>query len=69
MLAVIVGLIFVILGIWGVIAWWPLFLIVIKGFIPVMIACGGLLSVIAGATSIRDIMEGRTTKEIGKKEE
>lgn len=59
MLAVIVGLIFMALGLWGVISWWPSFMIVLKGLVPIMIVCGGFLAVIAGVTSIRDSIESR----------
>jgi hypothetical protein len=71
MLAVIVGLVFVALGLWGVIAWWTSFLVILKGLVPVMLACGGLLAVIAGVTSIRDSMEAQASmreKESEKKE-
>ena len=63
MLAIILGMIFVAIGVFGVVAWWSAFLIVLKGLVPVMLACGGLLAVIAGITSIRDSMAPRTTEE------
>jgi hypothetical protein len=59
MLAVIIGLVFMLLGLWGVIAWWGAFIVVLKGLVPAMIVCGGFLAVIAGVTSIRDSMESR----------
>ena len=60
MLAVIVGLIFVALGLWGIAAWWPYFVIVLKGSVPPMIIVGGLLAIIAGITSLRDSLETKT---------
>ena len=54
MMAVIVGLIFALLGLWGIIHWWGSFVEVLKGSVPVMFLCGGLLAIIAGITAIRD---------------
>ena len=67
MLAVIVGICFIVVGLWGILGWWSSFVIVFKGLVPVMFACGGLLAVIAGATSIRDEMELRATREAEEK--
>lgn len=61
MLAVILGLVFVVLGFWGVVAWWVSFKLVLKGLVPAMILCGGLLSVIAGIASIKDAMASKET--------
>lgn len=54
MLAIVVGLLFVSAGFWGIIKWWPFFFSVIKGLGPFMILVGGLLAVVAGFTGIRD---------------
>ena len=59
MLAVIVGLIFVVLGFWGVVIWWSDFMIVMHGLVPAMISCGGLIAIIAGITSIKDSLEAK----------
>ena len=63
MLAVIVGLVFAVAGVWGVIRWLPDMLIVCKGLIPFMIFVGGCISVVAGITAIRDSMEDAKGKE------
>jgi len=71
MLAVIVGLVFAVIGLWGMVAWWPDFIIVVKGSVPALLLIGGILAIVAGATAIRDSLESRasTKKEIeGKKE-
>jgi len=59
MLAIIVGLVFMVLGLLGLLAWWPDFVAVFKGFVPVMIMIGGLIAVVAGATSVMDSMESK----------
>lgn len=71
MLAIVFGLIFMVLGLWGLVSWWADFLTILKGMLPVLFFFGGLLAVIAGATSIHDAMETRTgiEKETEKKEE
>ena len=65
MLAIIFGLIFMILGIWGVIIWMPDFVNVIKGLVPFMFVCGGLITAIAGASGIAESVD-RTNDEIKK---
>lgn len=70
MLAVILGLIFMALGLWGLIAWWGSFILVLKGLVPVLILFGGFIAVVAGVTSIRDSMESRSSgRETEEKKE
>ena len=57
MLAVIVGLIFAVFGLWGVVIWWPDFITVVKGSIPFMLIIGGLIAVVAGITGIVEAVE------------
>ena len=70
MLAIVMGVIFVTLGLWGVFAWGWEFVVVIKGLIPAMFVCGGILAVIAGITSLRDTLEAKSSlkKEYENKE-
>jgi hypothetical protein len=53
-LGVIVGAIIVLLGINGIICWWPDFLTVLKGSIPAMFILAGAIAVIAGLSEIKD---------------
>ena len=70
MLAVITGLAFLVLGLWGMIGWWPNFVSFLKGCVPAMLAVGGFLAVVAGITSIKDSLEARSESvEESKKEE
>jgi hypothetical protein len=63
MLAVTVGLVFAVAGMWGIIAWCPQMVIVFKGLVPFMIFVGGCISIVAGITAIRDSMEDARDKD------
>jgi len=63
MLAVILGLIFVAAGGFGVFVWYGDFLVVIKGLMPFTLAVGGVISVIAGVTSIVESFEPKDGNE------
>ena len=69
MLAIIVGLVFAVLGVWGVVCWWCDFMTVLKGLVPFMIFVGGCISIVAGFTAIRDAMDDAKLKEAGKTEQ
>ncbi len=49
MVHLIVGLIMAGLGIWGVIAWWSWFGLVMRGVVPFCLILFGLLAVLSGA--------------------
>lgn len=53
-MSIIVGSIIALLGLWGLIAWWNDFLLVLRGLIPAMLIFGGVIAVIAGLSEIRD---------------
>ena len=57
MLAVILGIIFVLAGATGVYVWKGEFLEVIKGLVPFMLVIGGGISIVAGITSIVESFE------------
>ncbi len=63
MLAVITGLVFIVLGLWGILGWWSDFLSFLRGSVPFMLFVGGLLAVVAGVTSIRDSLESKGSPE------
>lgn len=69
-LAIVGGLIAVILGVYGLIAWWSSFILVIKGTIPAFLILGGIIALVAGIGEIKDaIARKREEKEEKKKEE
>jgi arginine exporter protein ArgO len=63
MLAIIFGLLFAVAGIWGIAVWWADFIIFLKGFLPVMIFCGGIISIFVGITAISDALKDKKTAE------
>jgi hypothetical protein len=63
MVALIVGLIIAVLGVLGILRWTPDFILVLRGSVPVMLVCGGLLAVIAGITSIKDSIEAKKLEQ------
>jgi hypothetical protein len=63
MVALIVGIIIVVLGVAGIARWPGDFVHVLKGSVPAMLVCGGLLAVIAGITSIKDSMEAKKLEQ------
>jgi F0F1-type ATP synthase assembly protein I len=63
MLAVITGLAFIVLGLWGILGWWAEFVKFLQGSVPFMLFVGGLLAVVAGVTSIRDSLESRNASD------
>lgn len=69
MLAVITGLAFLVLGLWGIIGWWPSFVVFLKGCVPVMIFVGGFLAIVAGVTSIKDSFDMKNESQPDEKKE
>jgi hypothetical protein len=61
MIAIFVGMLFMALGIWGIVTWWGDFLVLLRGALPLLIAVGGLISVVAGVASIKDSLNVRPT--------
>jgi hypothetical protein len=53
MTAVIMGLVFIALGGWGFVQWFPEVLGVIKGFGSISLIVGGIVAVIAGMSSFK----------------
>jgi hypothetical protein len=52
MLAVLLGLMFVVAGAFGVFVWKVDFVVVLKGLLPFLFLVGGVISIVAGTTSI-----------------
>jgi threonine/homoserine/homoserine lactone efflux protein len=62
------GIVAVILGVVGLIAWWADFLEVLKGIIPIVLVLGGALAIYLGIEEIKTAPPS-PTKEEDKKEE
>ena len=53
MLSLILGLLTIALGFYGVSHWTADFAAFLKGVVPVSLICGGLIAVLAGISSLR----------------
>ena len=61
--ALIGGIVAVLLGIWGLCAWWVLFLKGLQAAVPVLLLLGGVIAIAAGVSDIKDRMEEKKEKE------
>jgi hypothetical protein len=57
MLATFVGLAFIAAGAWGILHWRAEFLLVMKGFLPISLFLGGLISLVVGLSSRRPSLD------------
>jgi len=63
-MGIVIGIIAVLLGLKGLIAWWGDLLTVLRGSIPMIFILGGTIAVIAALSEIRDeISSKRDEKE------
>ena len=53
MVSILVGIAFVVGGLWGVLHWMPQFLTVLKGLGPLAILSGGIIALFMGFASFR----------------
>jgi len=67
--ALIGGIIAVILGIWGLAKWFPLFVKALMAAIPFLLLLGGAIAIAAGISDIKDKSAEKKEKEEEKKEE
>ncbi|MFC1485115.1 hypothetical protein ACFL5N_01530 [bacterium] len=54
MISLLIGLIFFVFGLMGLVIWWDMFINFILGFLPFCMMIAGFLGIIAGITSIKD---------------
>jgi len=52
--SIVGGIIAMLLGIWGIVAWWVRFLQVLQGSVPVLLIFGGAIALFLGISEIRD---------------
>ncbi|MCK5533890.1 hypothetical protein KAI68_02150 [bacterium] len=69
MLSIIGGLVFLVVGLLGVIVWSGDLWIVLKGSLPLMAVLGGLVAVAAGISSVKDERAAKKEEEESKSEE
>lgn len=63
MIAVLVGLVFVVAGAWGIAHWFPDFVVVVRGLGPVSVLLGGLVAVVTGLSSLPPRRRGNVEKK------
>lgn len=63
MLAVLLGLVFVIAGGYGVYIWRGELLTVLQGALPLLFCVGGMFAVVAGVTSLAESAQSKTGDE------
>lgn len=68
MAALIIGFISIILGVLGVVKWISDFVLVLRGALPSILVCGGIIAVIFGVMSVKDSIESRKIEQEIQKE-
>ncbi len=63
MIATFIGCGFILCGLWGILTWFPDFLIIVKGFVPVSLVLGGFVAVVSGLSSMRKPRSNEKSKE------
>ena len=63
MIAVLVGLIFVVIGAWGIARWFSDFIMVMRGLGPVSVLLGGLVAMVTGFSSLQPRRRGNAEKK------
>lgn len=59
MSGIIGGGIAVVIGILGLILWLDSFIAILKGTVPIILLLGGIISLVAGISEIREMSEGK----------
>jgi len=68
-ITVLGGIISIIIGIWGIAAWWWSFVDLLKGSVPAILVLGGLAAFFAGVSEVKDAMQAKKEEAKNKKEE
>lgn len=63
MMATLAGACFIFVGVWGIMQWFPDFLIVLKGFLPISLVLGGLVALASGLSSLKKPRSHEKTKK------
>ena len=57
--SIVGGGIAVILGLLGLIFWWVFFIAILKGGIPILLLLGGIISLVAGISEIKETSKAK----------
>jgi hypothetical protein len=63
MIALLVGIVFIVLGVLGLILWWSKFVIVLLGSLPPIFLLSGLAALALGISQIRDKIAAKKEEE------
>jgi len=61
--SIIGGGIAIILGILGLIGWWGDFITILKGGVPILLLLGGIISLMAGISEIRETSKAKKVEK------
>lgn len=67
MLSIILGIVALVAGGWGLWIWWPFFVKALQASVPALFVLGGLITICFGISSVRD--EAARKRETSKSEE
>ena len=59
MTSIVGGGIAVIIGLLGLIFWWDFFTAILKGGIPILLVLGGIISLVAGISEIKETAKAK----------
>lgn len=59
-MAIVIGLFFVAIGLWGLNRWIPEFLALVKGLVPLVFLTSGILAIVVGLTSLGSRRSGKS---------
>jgi len=63
MIALVVGIVFLVLGILGLIFWWSRFVVVLLGSLPPIFILSGLAALALGISQVRDKIAAKKEEE------
>ena len=58
-ITVLGGIISIIIGVWGIAAWWWDFKVLLRGSVPPILVLGGLAALFAGISEVKDARQAK----------
>lgn len=62
-LIIFLGLVFFILGIWGIVSWWSYFIKALMAAVPAFLILLGVILIIFGYSELKSLLEERKEKK------
>ncbi len=63
MIAIVVGIFFILLGMFGILKWAPDLIMVLRGFLPISLTLGGIVGLMAGVSALQARRKGNENKK------